>query len=63
MNLIPTHGLRWNFGVLEQRFLRTNGSTEVWVPVPDVTKPLRDLKSQLEGGESRDGWRSGKESG
>lgn len=47
MTLIPTHGLRWNFGVLEQRFLRTNGSTEVWVPVPDVRKPLLDQRDNL----------------
>lgn len=34
--LIPTHGLRWNNGILEMRFTKTNGYTEVWRPVPVV---------------------------
>lgn len=37
--LIPTHGLRWNGNVLEQRFLGLGGSPEYWVPVPQREKP------------------------
>lgn len=46
MKLIPTHGLRWCAGVLQQRFLGTAGSTEVWVPVPTVglIEPTPDLR-------------------
>lgn len=36
--LIPSHGLRWNNGVLEQRYTKTNGYTEVWKPVPVVPR-------------------------
>jgi hypothetical protein len=36
--LIPTHGLRWNGGILEQRFLGLGGSPEYWVPVPSLPK-------------------------
>lgn len=36
MTLIPTGGLRWNNGVLEQRFTDTGGHKEIWRPVPSV---------------------------
>jgi hypothetical protein len=36
MTLIPTHGLRWNNGVLEQRYIDTGGRNEIWRPVPSV---------------------------
>jgi hypothetical protein len=48
VKLIPTHGLRWNFGVLEQRYLKLDGSTEVWLPVPDTKAPLEKLKQEIE---------------
>lgn len=36
--LIPTHGLRWNGGILEQRYLGLGGMPEYWIPVPDQQK-------------------------
>jgi hypothetical protein len=39
MTLVPTHGLRWNGDVLEQRFTSTSGNTEYWIPVPKINQP------------------------
>lgn len=36
--------MRWNYGVLEQRYLKTDGSTVVWVPVPGVQPEQRIAK-------------------
>lgn len=38
MALIPTHGLRWNNGVLEQMFQMSHSGGEMWKAVPNVPR-------------------------
>lgn len=38
MALIPTPGLRWNNGVLEERYVTSHSGQEIWKAVPIVPR-------------------------